>query len=164
MLAETVHRARQADAAPVLTWPGVVPPPGPVTVAAFKHRWQAERAIRALQAAGCPADQIQLEGPAAGWPLGAGSVLGGALLGAAVGQLARTRGHGWLGGALGLPALGLSALAALTALGNPRGVEHFPWRVTAPSGTRVGSTGGILRASGARAVHQRHERDTAFAA
>jgi len=161
MLASPLDRAGPADRATVTARPGPVESGGQVLVAAFEERAQAQRAIGALRALGCLAEQIRLEGPTdqarePRWrPTGSGAMVGGALLGAAVYRLAPPRRRGWLRGALGVPALGLSVLAALTALANPEGIDVLPWRVTVTSKDRLLNAGGVLRAHGARGVHVR---------
>jgi len=161
MLASPLDRAQPADRATIARQPATAEPQGPVLVAVFGQRAQAQRAISALRALGCLAEQVRVEGPTdwareSGWrPTGPGAVVGGALLGAALYRLAPPRGRGWLRGALGVPALGLSVLAALTALANPEGLEVLPWRVTVASADRLVNAGGVLRAHGARGVHRR---------
>ena len=158
MLASPLERAPMADRIGIAPRPAPVDPGGPILVAAFAQRTQAQRAMVALRRLGCAGDQIRLEGP----PCRPrrrrrrGSVvLGSALLGAAAYRLAPAAVRGWLGGALAAPALGLSALAALTALANPEGIDVLPWRITIASADRLANAGGVLRAHGGRGVHLR---------
>jgi hypothetical protein len=167
MLTSHLERVGRADPAPAPARPDAAESSGRVAVGAFERRAQAQRAIKALRMAGCAADQIELDGPGeggpdsrwrratSGWPAGPGAMVGSALLGAAVCRLAGPSHRGWLRGALSAPALGLSALAAITALVNPDGIEVFPWRVTVRSADERLNAGGVLRAHGARGVHVR---------
>jgi hypothetical protein len=156
MLASPVERVTTADRIGIAPRPAPVDPGGPMLVAAFAQRAQALRAMMALRRLGCAGDQIRLEGPPGRPRRRRGSVaLGGALLGAAAYRLAPTAVRGWLGGALAAPALGLSALAALTALANPQGLDVLPWRITIRSAGRLANAGGVLRAHGGRGVHVR---------
>jgi hypothetical protein len=134
-------------------------------VAAFKCRAHAERAIGALLDTGFELGQIELEGPAvlvgeappviasADRARGTDAVACGVLLGLAVLGAAPSAGRAWVRGTLAVPALGLSVLAALTALGNPDGVELYPWTVVVASRDGTPVAGGLLRAFGGRGVH-----------
>jgi hypothetical protein len=167
MLTSQLERAVHVEPAPTPSRPVATEPSGRLVMGAFERRAQAQRAIGALREAGCSPDQIELDGPSetlpdlrsglAGreWPGRSSAMIGGALLGAAVCRLARPGHRGWLRGALGAPAIGLSALAAITALVNPDGLEVYPWRVTVRSADGRLNAGGVLRAHGARGVHQR---------
>jgi hypothetical protein len=134
-------------------------------VGAFRCRAHAERAIGALLDEGFRPEQIRLEGPVAllarpaDWPVapvragGPEAVVCGLLLGAAAWRVAPAPRPAWLRGTLGLPALGLTLLAALTAIGNREGVELYPWTVDVVSSERTPAAGGLLRAFGGRGVH-----------
>jgi hypothetical protein len=159
MVTSHLERAHAHEVAPLAHWPDATGSSEWTVVAAFEEEAQARRATRALLDAGCLADQIRLDGPGGGpgssWPVGPGTLIGGAVLSAAVNRVIPPGRRDWLRGALAVPALGLTALAALTALANPNRLATYPWRVTVRSRERQVNAGGIMRAFGARGVYSR---------